>query len=406
MLSTQKTLEPPTHRMTVRLYYTDAYLTEFDAHVEERADDGRRVYLDRSAFYPSSGGQPFDTGTLDGLPVTDVVDEGERIAHVLAARLETEHPHARIDWERRFDHMQQHTGQHVLSAAFEDLFGHATMSVHFGQDVSTLDLGVPSLEAEEILHAARRANEIVLENRMVEVLFEDAAIAINLRKPPPQRGLLRIIEIPGVDRSACGGTHVRATGEIGPILLRKLDRVRKSVRVEFVCGLRALRRAHADFEALSAIAKSLSSSLEDAPAMVAGQAERLAEAERLRRRMSSELQAYRARSIYEAAQPDTEGVRRAVVRASAGETAEDLRGLAQEFSRLPRAVLTIGIAEPAGAMLAASEDSGLDASVILRAALERFDGRGGGSPRVAQGILDAADQLDAFVKELSDSGQT
>jgi uncharacterized protein (TIGR02270 family) len=229
--------------MTDRLYYTDSYLTTFQARVVEKSADGGTVYLDRTAFYPTSGGQPFDTGSIAGAPVVDVVDEGERIAHVLGAAVDLDDVECRIDWPRRFDHMQQHSGQHLLSAVMAELFGIATLSVHFGAASSTLDLDTPSLTADQVRAAETRANEAVFENLPVSVLFADSPEDLGLRKASDRSGVLRVISIEGLDRSACGGTHVRATGEIGPVLIRKLDKVRGAVRVEFLCGLRALRRA-------------------------------------------------------------------------------------------------------------------------------------------------------------------
>ena len=160
--------------MTLRLYYTDSYLRDFDAAVVDRAEGGRRVYLDRTAFYPTSGGQPHDTGTLGDATVVDVVDEGDRIAHVLADRLDAAAVHGAVDWPRRFDHMQQHTGQHLLSAVLHELCGHATIAVHFGRESSTLDLDAPALEHARLVEVEARANEIVTENRPVEVSFEEA----------------------------------------------------------------------------------------------------------------------------------------------------------------------------------------------------------------------------------------
>jgi alanyl-tRNA synthetase len=247
--------------MTERLYYADSYLTEFDATLVGRDESGRQLYLDRSAFYPTSGGQQFDLGKLQPegaaapLRVVDVVDEGERVAHVLAepaawladgARL-----HGQVDWSRRFDHMQQHTGQHLLSAVFQELLGCATLSVHFGDQSSTLDLDAALLGPADLEAVERRANAAVFEDREVAVAVEDASDAAGLRKASARSGALRIVSIAGLDRSACGGTHVRRTGEIGPILLRRLERVRKNVRLEFVCGERATRRARADFASLS-----------------------------------------------------------------------------------------------------------------------------------------------------------
>jgi alanyl-tRNA synthetase len=242
---------------TERLYYTDAYRAEFSARVVDSADEGRRVYLDSSAFYPTSGGQPHDLGTLDGLAVVDVIDEDDRIAHVLAKPITSTNVVGKVEWTRRFSHMQQHTGQHLLSAIFEDLFGMKTVSVHFGDEYSTLDLEADSLSSDQLRKAQRRANEIIAENRAVTVTFEDAATAKGLRKAVDRAGTLRIISIEDLDRSACGGTHVRATGEIGCALLRGTERIRKTTRVQFVCGLRAVERASDDYAALAAIATAL-----------------------------------------------------------------------------------------------------------------------------------------------------
>ena len=204
--------------MTERLYYTDARLTEFTARVTEVSGD--RVYLDRTAFYPTSGGQLFDIGTLGDARVIDVIDEKERIVHVFekAARVAAgDEIKGRVDWTRRFDHMQQHTGQHLLSAVFDELFGHKNVSVHFGDESDTLDLDTAILSKELVQKAERRANEIVFENRPIAVAFEDAAAAKGLRKEVERTGELRIVSIDGIDRSACGGTHARSVRNLVPL---------------------------------------------------------------------------------------------------------------------------------------------------------------------------------------------
>jgi alanyl-tRNA synthetase len=291
--------------MTTRLYYTDSYLTTFDARVLERAEGGHRIYLDRTAFYPTSGGQPFDTGAIAGVAVVDVIDEGERVAHVLTEALPESATAvtAAIEWTRRFDHMQQHTGQHLLSAVLAELFSRQTVSVHFGAESSSLDLDAESISRDEVAAAERRANELVFENRPVIVSFEEGTMAAGLRKASARAGTLRIVSIDGVDRSACGGTHVRATGEIGPVLLRRLDRVKRQVRLEFLCGLRAVRRARADFDILSRLAQGLSASIDEVAGLVESQAERLRAADGQRRKLEAELHAYRGRLLYEAARP-------------------------------------------------------------------------------------------------------
>jgi alanyl-tRNA synthetase len=201
--------------------------------------------------------------------VQDVVDEGDSVAHVLAAPVEPGPVDCAIDWDRRFDHMQQHTGQHLLSAVFEELLGLHTVSFHLGAESSTIDLEGGTLDAPAAARAERRANQLVSENRPVTVVYEDAAQAEGLRKPSGREGTLRIVSIDGFDRSACGGTHVRTTGEIGVILIRKLEKIRQTVRAEFLCGARAVARARADYEALNKIAQLVSASF-DSPSTRAG----------------------------------------------------------------------------------------------------------------------------------------
>ena len=386
--------------MTERLYYTDSYLTEFRARVVERSPDGARIYLDRTAFYPTSGGQPFDTGSIAGAPVVDVVDEGERIAHVLGAAIDLDEVSCRLNWERRFDHMQQHSGQHLLSAVMLDLFGMATRSVHFGASSSTLDLDASSLSADQVSAAELRANQVVFENRPVNVLFADSAEDLGLRKASDRAGVLRVITIEGLDRSACGGTHVRATGEIGPVLIRKLDKIRSAVRVEFLCGLRALRRARADFEALSKIAQVFSAPLDDAPGLVSTQMEALKAAEKDRRRLDEELGVRMGRELYDTTAPDSLGVRRVVKRLASG-ALDPLRAMAQSFCARPKAVFIGAVERPPTLLLAASQDSGLDAGKLIKAALNETGGRGGGAARLAQGSVPSGDALERAITRLT-----
>ena len=384
--------------MTTRLYYTDSYLATFDAHVVDRADGGRKIYLDRTAFYPTSGGQPFDVGTLGGIEVADVIDETDRIAHVLAEPLSgtSDRVAGAIDWVRRFDHMQQHTGQHLLSAVLAETLGHRTTSVHFGAVASSLDLDTDAVGHEDVVAAERRANEIVVENRPVTVSFEDAASSNGLRKASAREGTLRIVTIDAVDRSACGGTHVRATGEIGPVLIRRVDRVKKQARLEFVCGSRAVRRARMDFDHLARLAQTLSASVEDVPALVESQAERLHAADAQRRRLEAELHTYRARTLYDETAPDASGIRRAIQRRSSGPL-EQLRGIAQAYCLLPRAIFVGAVDDPPAVLVAASDDSGVDAGRVLKAALANVGGRGGGSPRMAQGSVLGVELIPAVI---------
>jgi len=385
--------------MTHRLYYADSYLRDFEAAVIDRSDDSRRVYLDQTAFYPTSGGQPFDVGQLDGIEVTDVVDEGERVAHLLAAPLSAARARGQIDWTRRFDHMQQHTGQHLLSAVLAELGQHATVGVHFGLESSTLDLDAAALTPDQVAKAEERANEIVVQNRPVGVSFEAAASATGLRKPTDREGTLRIVTIEALDRSACGGTHVRATGEIGPILIRKLERVRKGIRIEFLCGGRATRRARADYMLLSLLAGEFSAAADELPRLIASQRDEIKEANATNRELQARLDIGRARELYAAATPESTGIRRVTVREE-GPSADTLRGVAQAFSAMPRAVFVGAVTSPPAVVLAASEDTGIDAASLLKSLLSSVGGRGGGSARLAQGIVPGRAQLQKVIESL------
>ena len=377
-----------------RLYYSDSYLREFAARVVAR--DGLRLYLDRTAFYPTSGGQPCDTGFIGGVVVSDVIDEGGQIAHVVAAPVEADDVQCAIDWPRRFDHMQQHSGQHVLSAICVEMYGYQTVSFHLGKESSTIDLDIPAIPAEQVAAVEQWANQTVFEDRTISTGFEEEPA--DLRKASAREGSLRIVTIRDLDRSACGGTHVRATGEIGAILIRKLEKIRNTVRVEFLCGMRAVRRARADYDGLSRVAQVFSSTLDDAPGLVAAQREALDAAEKARRKLDEELARYRARELYDATAPGANGVRRVLRRA--GGRMEDLRLLAQNFTVHPQAVFIGVVEEPPSVLMASSADSGVDAGARLKEFLTACGGRGGGSTRMAQGSVPDRAALERLLQAL------
>jgi alanyl-tRNA synthetase len=386
--------------LTERLYYTDSYLREFRATVIETANDGTRVYLDRTAFYPSSGGQPFDTGVMGDAAVIEVADEGDRIAHVTSAPVATGDVVCAIDWPRRFDHMQQHSGQHLLSAVLFEMYGAPTVAFHLGAESSAIDIGA-TLADNELASAELRTNEIVFENRPMSVSFEDASEAAGLRKASDREGTLRIINIDRLDRSACGGTHVRSTGEIGPVLIRKLERVHGNLRIEFLCGLRAVRRAHADYDALARIGRTFSCALDDAPGIAAAQVQSLDAVEKARRKAAVELAQVRGRELYAATAPDAAGLRTVVERVAAGVTEEEVRSRALGFTSQPRAcfIALFAGARPA-ALMAVSADAGLHAGNVLKQAVTRLGGRGGGSAQVAQGSVPAPEAGEELLSAL------
>ena len=387
--------------MTDRIYYTDAYCRDFVATVLAVGDDKRHIYLDRSAFYPTSGGQPHDVGLLDAVPVIDVVDEAHGVLHLLGADatfLVGDTVTGRVHWARRIDFMQQHTGQHLLSAMFADEYGWQTTSVHFGDDASSLDLTAPAIAPDIVRIAEQRANELAMDNRDVLVTFEHGHQALGLRKPSDRDGELRVVSIAELDRSACGGTHVRRTGEIGSIHLRGAERAKGGMRVEFLCGQRAVRRARQDAAHLSAAARVLTAAPDDVPALVTQLHERVGVLERERKRLIGEVAQHDARARWEHALADATGVRRFHMQATG--SVREHEPLAQALSTLGPCVVLVTSAAPAGVVLAVGDGAGVDAGQLLRTVLATVGGRGGGSPKLAQGTVPDGARLAEVVSAL------
>lgn len=378
-----------TPQMTDRLYYTDPYSREFDATVlSVEAVSGRaRVRLDRTCFYPTSGGQPYDTGTLGGPHVVEVIDESDgSISHVLETGDALQigaHVHGVIDWTRRFDHMQQHTGQHLLSAAFDRLFGVRTVGFHLGADRSTIDLSRETT-LTEIAAAEGEANRIVWENRPVAIRFTTAEEAGHLpvRKEPLREGTLRLIDIEGFDLSACGGTHVARTGEVGLIAVGGWERLKGGQRVEFLCGRRALGRFRSLRDTTAAAVRILSASTADLPSAI----ERLQrETKALRRTaglLQTELAHYRAEQLAAEAEPTVLG--RLVLRAVDGD-ANGLKTTASAVVTRPGyVVVLVSPTTPNLVVVARSQGIDMASNDIVSGLTARFGGKGGGTPDLAQ----------------------
>lgn len=377
---------------TQRLYYDDARLTRFSATVVAIAEDGHLVTLDRTAFYPTSGGQPHDTGVLAEVAVIDVIDADTHIVHRLAQPLGLPVGAmvvSAIDPKRRFDHMQQHTGQHLLSAVLHDRYGWPTVSVHFGDLSATLDIDADGFDPAMLAEIEADVNAQLVEDRDIRISYEESDSAVGLRKPSDRPGTLRIITIDGIDRSACGGTHVESTGMIGAIHLRRAERVRGHVRIEFLCGHRAIAQARADARCLADIARPLSAAPEELPTLIAAQQERLQELERERRRLASSLATYEADALWTHATPDASGMRRIIIPTSGDAPVKHYEPVAQALVAKGGCIV-LALTAVGGVLLATSGDSGTDAGATLRAALASHEGRGGGSPRVAQGTVPAA----------------
>jgi alanyl-tRNA synthetase len=374
--------------VTERLYYADPYLQEFDATlVDTVSHEGRTaLVLDRTAFYPTSGGQPHDAGSFHDVRVIDVVDTDDgTILHVVDRGPSTTGLHGRIDWTRRFDHMQQHTGQHVLSAAFDRLFSVRTESFHLGVEYSTIDLA-REVSAEEIQAAENRANLIVWEDRPVTIRFTDASEAARLgvRKETKREGTIRLIDVEGFDLSACGGTHVSRTGAIGVIAVSATERFRGGSRITFQCGGRALNGFRQLRDAVAGSVKALSVLPADLPAAV----ERVqAEAKELRR----QLRDYQARLANQEADAliasaDDTGSVKLVAASLPGWDAAGLKTIAARITQTPGYIAVL-VSEPPPAAIVVARAAGLpqDSGALLRHLLGVHGGKGGGRPELAQG---------------------
>ena len=409
--------------MTDRLYYTDPYLREFDATVQrvETRGDRTLVTLDRTAFYPTSGGQPFDTGTLGPFRVVDVVDEDDgTIAHVVEPRTENAEPstlnpepngvvHGVVDWRRRFDHMQQHTGQHVLSAAFERLFHVRTVSFHLGSDVSTIDLAREA-SPREIAEAEDEANRVVWEDRPVAIRFASAeeAARLPLRKEPVRGGTLRLIDVEQFDLSACGGTHVARTGGIGVIAVSRWERFKGGQRLEFVCGGRALRAYRLLRDATASSIKLLSVLPAELPSAIERLLVETKDQARVRNALQQELARYRADDL--AATAELIGGAK-VVLAIVDADANGLKTIATAVAAKPGhvAVAVSGSAPAALVVVSRAADGvALSAQQVIAALVARFGGRGGGRPELAQagGLSGSPDEIVAAARTIVTSSVT
>src|ERR1035437_348940 len=395
--------------MTSRLYYEDSFLYDFDAEVLEVLETPRPgLILDRTAFYPTSGGQVFDTGwiTSDADPklrVTELVEaEDGKVIHYLEAPLKDLKPGRRvrgqIDAQRRRDHMQQHSGQHVPSPAFLRLYNMPSVSFHMADDYCSIDLDTPSLNKEQIESAERLANEIILENRAVDIRFvtRDEAGKLGLRKlPPTERDELRLIDIRDFDITACGGTHVSQTGQIASILLRKTEKVRQGWRVEFVAGQRAVATARRDFTTLTETAALFSAHIYDVPQQARKSLDEIKSLRKQREQSQDELAAAQAAALL-AETPEING-RRIVVRTVSDRDLNFLKLLAQKLTRLsPHVVALLATTSPQPSLaFAQSAGQPFDMGALMKETMTKLGGRGGGGKDMAQGGVPNADGIDA-----------
>ena len=375
--------------VTERLYYSDSHLIEFDARVvdvTDRVSGWTAIVLDRTAFYPTGGGQPSDTGTLNGARVVECIDDGDNgVLHVAQGMTPSlgDSVHGRVDWSRRLDHMQQHTGQHILSQAFINLFNAPTKSFRVLEASCEIDVDLNNPTTEIIERAVELANNVVWEDRAITIrnVTSTEAAELPLRKEPARDGDLRLIEIEGFDLTPCGGTHAYRTGEVGMIAVRSWERAKGLTRIEFVAGMRALvdyRRANKSAREVAAL---FSTGRDDAPQVAAQMVEEHKELNRRIRVFEESAAEVEAEKLLASA---SEGV---VHQIFDNRDAESLKKLAHALTAKPGVVALLASRDKDTARLvfARSSDAPGDMSALMREACATLDGRGGGRPEMAQG---------------------
>jgi alanyl-tRNA synthetase len=376
--------------MTERLYYRDSGLTAFTGTIVQRREGSgaAEIRLDRTAFYPTSGGQPHDTGTIDGIPVRDVWDEEGLVWHRLDRMPERDEIDGTIDWARRFDHMQQHSGQHLLSAGFVHVLGAATVSFHLGSDDSTIDLDYPDLDWNAAHTVETEVNRVVWDDRPVGILFVDEhdIDALSLRRPPKVSGTIRVIRMGHYDTVACGGTHVERTGAVGLLKIARIERYKGGTRVVFKCGGRALADYQVSLRTVQQASADLSVHPTDLLEAVGRLQAELKEARRQLKATEAMMMEHEAERLWRET-PEHDGVRR-VVAHLADRSYEQARTMASALAAHPRTVALLAVDDPKGVRLVCERGEDLtevDAATTLQRAAERLGGRAGGIPTLAQG---------------------
>jgi len=379
--------------MTERLYYQNSYLKECKAKVVKKLEIKRQpaVILDRTIFYPTSGGQPYDKGFIQNIPVIEVLEEEGEIIHILQEEWkgkENEEVIEKIDWERRFDHMQQHTGQHILSGALMKIWGIETVSFHLGEKFCTLDIHKDSITLEEIKAIEVYANRVVFENRPIEcyVIEREAELKnLNLRKGVNRKGKIRIVEVKDFDTSACGGTHCRTSGEVGLIKITRWEKKGENIRLEFICG----QRAWEDYFWKSEMIKSVSGKLTIKDSELGETIDRLIEErkeiKRELRECKEKLQGYEAIQLINQFTPREDGIR-VVHKIFKDKNFQEVRELIQRVVNLDDKVIVFcGIIDTGGKIIfACSKDLKYDMNRLIKEAEKFIEGRGGGSSNFAQ----------------------
>lgn len=382
--------EGRTRVKTKKLYYQDPYIQTFTAQIVEQNQDekGHYVVLDKTAFYPTGGGQPHDTGQLNGVQVVDVEEVEEEVRHYIEETLDVKECTGEINWKRRFDHMQQHAGQHIVTAAFEEMFGYKTVSFHLGKEMCAIDLDIPTLTEEEAKQVEERANEVILENHPIETRWvtEEELRDLPLRKALAVSENIRLVVIPNFDYNGCGGTHPNSTGQVSAITILHWEKQKKQTRVYFICGNRVRQQLHEKHEVIQRLNSLFSApqeQLEVASTRVFEQQKALEKeiAELKSELLQVELEKAIEQSI------DWSG-HRLVKQIYQQRPMQELQQLAKSITQKSDNVVVFLISETEEKLqvvCARSEDVSLNMKEFMKSILPLINGKGGGSETMAQG---------------------
>jgi alanyl-tRNA synthetase len=382
---------------TKKLYFDDPYQVEFNSKVLNKISrhDKPAVILEQTCFYPESGGQPADKGSINGIEVTSVIEENGNIIHILRREVESNEIFGKVDWETRFDHMQQHAGQHVLSQSFYELTRGETVSFHMGTESSTVEIDVRKISEQEVTNVEELANSIVFQNKEIKSYFvsEDQIVNVPLRGLPQKTGRIRVIEVSGFDYSACGGTHPKRTGEIGIIKILKQERIRNNIRFEFVCGNRALRDYIAKNKILSQVATRFSVPEKEVPRAVEKLFSDFKPLKKSHNKIQQKLSRIIAQDIIREAKD------KFIYHIFTDKTPEELRFLALNIIKTHGLVVFLGLKKDkkVHVILARSDDCDIDMRELVPIVAELINGKGGGRPALVEIVGDNPQNLSTAV---------
>ncbi|MBY7103193.1 MULTISPECIES: alanyl-tRNA editing protein [Bacillus] len=395
--------------MEQKLYYIDAYTKDFTTKIIKQdydKEDNLYVVLNETAFYPTGGGQPYDTGTLNGTLVTNVEEVNGEIRHFIAEQLETAEVEGKINWERRFDHMQQHAAQHILSAAFWDHFNIPTIGFHLGKETVTIDLETENLPAETIEKAVQIANNIVFENHPIRIQWMnlEEAKTLPLRKEPTLTENIRVVIIENFDYNGCGGTHPRRTGEVGLIQVLNWERNKGGIRLTFIAGWRTLKLMGQQQQIMKDVSKQLNSSETDIPAKVAQLLISQKENEKAIQTINEKLLFAEANELLQ--QPAEIHAGFLISKVFTNRSMQEVAKLSAIIIEQQEHAITYFVIEnddKLQCILACGKTVTLDMNALLKDALPAIEGKGGGNKKSARGGGKAIMSGDEFLHQLISS---